>query len=218
MYVIIIGSGSLGTGIAKELSLTGHDVAVVDKDSSAFKGLGSEFNGLTVTGTGIDVDVLKKAGAEQGDVFIAVTSNDSVNIMAAQVAKHIFKIRKVIARIFNPEKHYVYSELGIDTICPNTISIGHVKSIIQAEEINVMAQLGAGDVEILKIKVTSKLFGTDIRNLEIPYKFKVFSIIRNTETIIPQDGFVLESGDVIVAAARIDAFDTIKDITLDDER
>lgn len=218
MYIIVVGSGSLGTGLAKELSLAGHDVSVVDKDSSSFKELGSEFNGVTITGTGIDVDVLKKAGAEQADVFIAVTSNDSVNIMAAQVAKHIFKISNVIARIFNTEKHYIYSELGIETICPNTISIKHIKNVLVAEDLCILTGIGSGDVEVLKIKVTKKLVGRDIINLEIPFKFKIFSVIRNSETIIPDSNFILEKEDIILAAARIDAFDTIKDITLEDKR
>ncbi len=161
---------------------------------------------------------MKKAGAEQTDIFIAVTNNDSVNIMAAQVAKHIFKINKVIARIFNPEKHYVYSELGIDTICPNTISINHIKNVIEADDLNIITGIGSGDVEVLKIAVTQKLVGRDIINLEIPFKFKIFCIIRNAETIIPHSNFILKEEDIILGAARIDAFDTIKDITLDDMR
>lgn len=218
MYIVIVGCGSLGAGLAKELSVYGHDVVVVDKDSNAFKLLGSEFNGVTVLGTGIDEDILKKAGIGQADVFVATTSTDSVNVMAAQVAKHIFKTRKVIARIFNPEKGYVYSELGLETICPNSISIETVKRRIISEDLSSLVQIGSGDAQIIEVSVGSFLVGRDVKSLEIPHKFKVVGVIRGSETFIAYDELKLTEGDKLLAVVRLDAIETIKDLLLGSAR
>jgi len=218
MYIVIVGCGSLGAGLAKELSVYGHDVVVVDKDSNAFKLLGSEFNGVTVLGTGIDEDILKKAGIGQADVFVATTSTDSVNVMAAQVAKHIFKIKKVIARIFNPEKGYVYSELGLETICPNSVSIETVKRRIISEDLSSLMQVGSGDAQIIEVNVSNFLVGRDVKSLEIPHKFKVVSIIRGSETFVAYDELKLTEGDKLLAIVRLDAIETIKDLFLGSAR
>lgn len=218
MYIIVVGCGSLGAGLAKELSIYGHDVVVVDKDSSAFKSLGTEFNGVTILGTGIDEDVLKKAGIGQADVFVAVTTSDSVNVMAAQVAKHIFKIKKVIARIYNPEKGYVYSELGLETICPNSISIETVKRRIISEDLSSLMKIGSGDAQIVEVSISGFLVGRDLKSLEIPHKFKAVSIIRGPETLVAYDELKLVEGDKILAVVRLDAIETIKDLLLGSAR
>jgi trk system potassium uptake protein TrkA len=218
MYIIIVGCGSLGAGLARELSVYGHDVVVVDKDSSAFRELGTEFNGITVLGTGIDEDVLKKAGIEDADVFVAVTSTDSVNIMAAQVAKYIFKVKKVIARVYNTEKDYVYSELGLETICPISVSIDSVKGRILSQDLNLLMQVGFGDTQVIEISASELLEGKDIYQIEIPHKFKVFGVVRGSETLIPDSRFRLEKGDKVIAIVRIDAIETVSDLFIGSRR
>lgn len=212
MYIIIVGCGSLGAGLARELSVHGHDVVVVDKDRNAFRELGSVFNGLTILGTGIDEDILRKAGIENADAFIAVTSSDSVNIMAAQVAKYIFKINKVIARVYNTEKDYVYSELGLETICPISVSIDSVKGRILSENFNPLLQVGFGDTQVIEMHVSDQLQGKNINQIEIPYKFKIFGVVRGSETLIPDSNLQVEKGDRVIAIVRIDAIETVKDL------
>ena len=218
MYIVIVGCGSLGAGLAKELSIIGHDVVIVDKNSSSFKSLGTEFNGMTTLGTGIDEDILKKSGIEQADAFIAVTSTDSVNIMSAQVAKHIFGVEKVIARVFNPEKNYVYKELGIDTICPNTVAATHIKNYIIANDLHVVRSMGYGDAVIVEAFVGGSTAGLNIDKLHMKSKFKIFGVSRGEETMIPEDGFILSEGDLIYAIVRIDALETVKDLLMSFER
>ncbi len=99
MYVVIVGCGRVGSELAKLLSQEGHNVVVIDKEQRSFARLGHAFNGITLTGNGFDVELLKEAGIEKTDAFCAVTNGDNTNIMAAQVAKKIFKVPKVIARI-----------------------------------------------------------------------------------------------------------------------
>jgi trk system potassium uptake protein TrkA len=106
------------------LEAEGHSVAIVDKDREAFRRLGTSFHGQTVLGIGIDEDVLRKAGIERADGFAAMTNGDNSNIMSAQIAKVKYRVRRVIARIYDPLRAEAYRELGIDTISPTLLGAG----------------------------------------------------------------------------------------------
>jgi trk system potassium uptake protein TrkA len=120
MRVVIVGCGRVGARIASILDHNGHEVAVIDVDSHAFRRLGSTFGGETIIGTGIDEDVLRNAGIERAHAFVAVTDGDNRNIMAAQVARLIFRVPEVIARIYDPIREDTYRRLGLTTVCPTT--------------------------------------------------------------------------------------------------
>jgi trk system potassium uptake protein len=121
MHVVIVGCGRVGATLATMLARGGHSVAIVDHNSQAFDRLPDEFTGQTVIGTGIDEDVLRRAGIEHADAFAAVMTADNRNIMAAQVAKHVFQVPKVVCRIYDPLREETYRDLGLETICPTTI-------------------------------------------------------------------------------------------------
>lgn len=118
MRVVIVGCGRVGARLAGHLDVGGHHVAVVDQAMAAFGRLPAGFSGVTVIGTGIDEDVLRKAGIEQADAFVAVTNGDNRNIMAAQVARTVFTVEHVVCRIYDPIRAQTYRELGYVTICP----------------------------------------------------------------------------------------------------
>jgi len=116
--IIIVGCGRVGAKLASDFAEEGHQVSVVDQRQTAFRRLPSGFRGQLVLGTGIDEDVLRNAGIQQADVFIAVTENDNTNIMAAQIAQVIYRVPKVILRIYDPDRAEIYRELGLTVICP----------------------------------------------------------------------------------------------------
>lgn len=120
MNVIIVGCGRVGARVASILSHNGHDVTVVDTNPAAFRRLAKEYKGDTIIGTGIDEDVLRSAGIEQADAFVAVTNGDNRNIMAAQVARDIFDVPEVVCRIYDPVREDTYRRLGLSTVCPTT--------------------------------------------------------------------------------------------------
>jgi trk system potassium uptake protein len=120
MKVVIMGCGRVGARIASLLDHSGNAITVIDTDSRAFRRLPAGFGGETVIGTGIDEDVLRKAGIEEADAFIAVTNGDNRNIMAAQVARLIFEVPMVICRIYDPVREDTYRRLGLTTVCPTT--------------------------------------------------------------------------------------------------
>ncbi len=120
MNVVVVGCGRVGARIASILDHNGHDVSVVDTDQQAFRRLSSDFRGTTIIGTGIDEDILRAAGIERADAFIAVTNGDNRNIMAAQVAQTVFNVPEVICRIYDPVREDTYRRLGLTTVCPTT--------------------------------------------------------------------------------------------------
>ena len=120
MKVVVMGCGRVGARIATILDHNGHDVSVIDTDSRAFRRLAGDFKGDTILGTGIDEDVLRAAGIEQAAAFVAVTNGDNRNIMAAQIARHVFNVPDVVCRIYDPVREDTYRRLGFTTVCPTT--------------------------------------------------------------------------------------------------
>lgn len=121
MKVVILGCGRVGSILATMLDRSGHTVAVIDQSSDSFQRLSPEFGGETIVGNGVDEDVMTRAGIKDADAFVAVTNGDNRNIMASQIAKEIFKVKKVMCRIYDPIREQTYHELGMDTMCPTTI-------------------------------------------------------------------------------------------------
>jgi len=121
MKVVIMGCGRVGAQLAALLDAEGHSVTVLDADEYSFRRLPSTFNGTALLGNGIDEEALRKAGIEEADAFVAVTQGDNRNVMAAQIAKHIFNVPKVICRIYDPLRRDLYDSLGLEAISPTTI-------------------------------------------------------------------------------------------------
>lgn len=120
MNVVIMGCGRVGARVASILDHHGHNVTIIDTNALAFRRLAPDYAGDTVIGTGIDEDVLRQAGIETSDVFIAVTNGDNRNIMAGQVARTTFGLQNVIVRIYDPVREETFRRLGLGTVCPTT--------------------------------------------------------------------------------------------------
>jgi trk system potassium uptake protein TrkA len=133
-YIIIVGCGRLGSHLANLLSKARKSVVVIDINEKAFKRLSDEFSGFTIEADAIEIDTLIKAKIEKANVVAATTNDDNTNIMIAQIAKTIYGVPMVIARLFDPTREKVYEELGIKTICPTTLSAMEFEAIILGKE------------------------------------------------------------------------------------
>lgn len=129
--VLIVGCGRVGARLALELAAADHDVTVVDSSRQAFDRLGQHFPGRIVLGNGTDQHVLEEAKAAEADWFISVTNGDNRNIMSAQVAKEIFKIPKVMTRIYDPIRERVYREMGLYTYCPTVVGAAIARTFFE---------------------------------------------------------------------------------------
>ena len=121
-YIVIVGCGRLGSHLANQLSRGGHSVVVIDRDEATFGNLSADFSGFRVEGDATQMAVLREARLNRADILIATTHKDNVNLMAAQVARRIFGVSHVLARVFDPRREAVYTRLGIDTICPTSLA------------------------------------------------------------------------------------------------
>jgi trk system potassium uptake protein TrkA len=203
MYIIIVGCGRLGAQLATKLSEEGHDVAVVDRNPGNFGRLSDEFNGATITGVGFDIEVLKSAGIEHADGFAAVTDGDNMNIMAAQVAKTIFRVPTVIARVFDPVKGETYRALGLETVCPTTsaANIIYSKFMIRNEESHFI--LPGGGIELVEVPFHTRIPATTIAEIEGLDDFKVISLTRDGTTTFPKGTDVLADNDQLLVALHV---------------
>ena len=134
MKVVIMGCGRVGGRLAGLLDTEGHKVAILDLDDYSFRRLPSEFGGTALVGNGTDEDSLKKAGIEAADAFIALTQGDNRNIMACQIAKHIFNVPRVLCRTYDPLRRELFGSLGIETFSPTTIFAQMVKDKLLGEK------------------------------------------------------------------------------------
>ena len=121
MKAVIMGCGRVGARLAGLLDADGHSVTILDTDTYSFRRLPPTFKGNALIGNGLDQEVLKRSGIEEADAFVATTQGDNRNIMAAQIAKNIFNVPKVVSRIYDPLRQELYSTLGLETISPTTI-------------------------------------------------------------------------------------------------
>jgi trk system potassium uptake protein TrkA len=121
MFIIIMGCGRVGARVAQMLTRAGHDVTVMDVQSSAFTRLGPDFKGSTILGDATDQEVLKRAGIERADAFLAATQGDNRNIMSSQIAKHVFGVKRVVTRIYDPLRSDTFAALGLQAISPTII-------------------------------------------------------------------------------------------------
>ena len=131
MYITIVGCGRLGSMLAENLANNGYDIAIIDRNAKNLETLGSGFNGLRVKGVEFDNDVLIDVGIKQADCLIAATPFDNINITVALVAKKIFSVPRIIAKINDPQKKRVYDSLAIETINPTELSAYILKTRIE---------------------------------------------------------------------------------------
>jgi trk system potassium uptake protein TrkA len=131
MNIVIMGCGRVGARLAGLLDIERHSVTILDIETYSFRRLPAEFAGTALAGDGMDEEVLKKAGIEKADVFVAVTESDNHNIMAAQIAKHLFNVPKVLCRIYDPLRRELFSSLGIEALSPTTTFAQMLKDKIE---------------------------------------------------------------------------------------
>jgi trk system potassium uptake protein len=138
--VLIVGCGRVGSRLACDLDKEDHDVTVVDRNPASFSRaaargvLGQDFKGNFVVGDGTDAELLRKAGIEEADSFVAVTEGDNRNIMAAQIAQHIFKVPHVVCRIYDPIREAAYRKLGLDAFCPTIEGAKRVRQMLMSRK------------------------------------------------------------------------------------
>ena len=210
MHIVIAGCGRVGRDLANRLAMVGHDVSIVDSDPAAIDKLGSAFNGTTHVGLAYDVDVLRAAGIERADSLVAVTSSDNANLLAVEVAKEVFNVKRALARLDDPAREQAYRALDINYVPASRIVTNVVFEAVIDEEIRFHMTFTDGDVEVVEMVIGPQSSGLTVAELELDGEVRVAALRRGRRTIIPTDEVELEPGDLVVAAIKAGARNKIK--------
>lgn len=205
MRYLIVGCGRVGSTLAKLLDADNNEVIVVDENPAAFKRLGQKFKGHVVVGTGIDYDVLKRAGASTADGFIAVTNGDNRNVMAALIAQRMFHIKKVVARIYDPTRGMMYRDLGIETVCPTTVGAKMIRDMLLEAPWDTLQSFDFGKVTSLRAVVRAADSGKRVSEFERPGRIRIAAVRTGKTVRVPGEDTILSEGDEINAIVAPDA-------------
>jgi trk system potassium uptake protein TrkA len=197
MQSLIIGCGRVGAGVAQRLSQHGQRVIVVDQEAAAFERLGPHFTGQTVLGAGLDREVLLQAGIEHVDGLAAVTGSDDTNVVLARLARQMFRVPRVVARLHDPRHAEVYRQLGIQTIMPLTWGIQRLSELLSYTSLNTTLSLGSGEVDMVEVELPYLLAGRTVNELTLSGEIQVAAISREGRTFLPTLGTVFREGDLV---------------------
>ncbi len=206
MNILVVGCGKVGVNLCNILSAEGHDVSVVNKTADEFAGLSPEFTGYTTLGIGIDQDVLKRAGVESCDVLVAVTSDDNTNIMVAQLAKEFFKVPKVYARINDPHKCEVFSNLGLQTICPTNLTVATLCSAVNESTSIANVSIGSHTMVLSEMYIPKEYIGIRVSEIKFEENEVLVAIEREDKTLnkVFLTNYELMRGDKLIFAKFVD--------------
>jgi trk system potassium uptake protein TrkA len=206
MYAVIVGGGKVGYYLVKELLQEGHEVLVIELDPALCERFEEEFGSVVLQGDGCEVATLEEAGVGRADVFIAVTGEDEDNLVACQVAKHLFKVPRTIARLNNPKNEPVFRQIGVDiTISATNLILSHIQEELPAYPLvhlmTLRSRLGLEVVE-LQIPRTSSAVGKRLAEIALPAGSLICCLVKEDRgPQIPGPETRLEAEDQLIAVA-----------------
>jgi len=212
MKVIIMGCGRVGEQVARILSDEGHAVTVVDYDANALARLGPQFTGQKVKGIGFDRRVLIAAGIEQADAFAAASSSDNVNIVAARLARNVFHVPKVVARLYDPRRAEIYRRLGLVTISSTSWGARRIHELLTHANLDPVMTFGNGEVVLIGIEAPPRLVSRRVNNLTVPGEVNVTAITRQGKAFLPTLGTEFRAGDLVHLAVLASAMERLEDL------
>lgn len=199
--VVIGGCSAVGAQLAVLLSMDGHRVAIIDTDTSKFARLPSTFEGDFIEGTIFNEDALTAAGIESADYFLSMTKKDNANLMAAEVARHVFGVPRVVARLFNTDKERTYQALGMDYVCGTRLLSQVLQERILLPLVRSRGAVLNNRLDLVEFECPRRWEGMTVREAWEGSGVALAYITRRTSGYLPEDNFVLHQGDTITAAA-----------------
>ncbi|GAA1209294.1 potassium channel family protein [Prauserella alba] len=210
MHVVIMGCGRVGASLAAALERLDHEVAVIDRDQEAFRRLGSGFHGQQVVGMGFDRDVLTEAGIERAGAFAAVSSGDNSNIISARVARELFGVEHVVARIYDHKRAAVYERLGIPTIATVPWTTDRFLRTLLPDGVATSWRDPTGTVALLQLPLHEGWIGRNVRDIERAAGVRVAFVMRFGTGVLPTTTTVIQADDEVYVAAQSG---TVGDVT-----
>lgn len=200
MKVIIGGCGRVGALLSYRLSGAGHEVDIIDQRAEAFERLREAFAGRTHVGKVFDRSTLEAAGIDHADAFVAVTSGDNSNIVAAVVAKDEYHVPRVLCRVFDPRRAEIYRRLGIPAVSSVAWSVNEIGSLLLHPGMATEVSFGDGEARLVSVEVPVRLAGHRISELERPGEVDVVAIVRSGGSLLPSSDSQFREHDVLYVA------------------
>ena len=209
MNIMIVGCGRVGSQLAVLLSREGHNVTIIDKNVDSFKRLGGTFNGVTAVGNAFDEKLLRELKVDKQDAFVSVTSGDNTNLMASQIARKMFKVPRVIARVYDPERADIYKKFDLDIISGTVLVAAMIRDkIIENRFTGYLVE--TGELGVIEIIADKHLEGKRVGDMNMPDEFSVVVIERKKKVIITETFTKIELGDKIMGVVRTTSLKKVK--------
>lgn len=206
MNILIVGGGLLGRHMAEALDELGHEVAIIDEHEDNLAQLRADFQGATAVGFPMDMNALREAGIEGCDAVAVVTSDDNLNIAVGQMAKGVFGVPQVVARISDPDRESVFQGAGLLTACPTNMAADKLVAALVSPYQARQVTFGAATVSLQARPVEKKMAGGTTAQLESAPGEGLFGVIKKGGgfRLFQQDAIPLEAGDLVVYSRLID--------------
>lgn len=195
-HIIIVGCGRVGAELALSLWSKQLRVTIMDAHPKAFERLGRDFQGRTVQGDGLDQEALKRAGIGDAHALAATTASDSINIVVARTAQEIFKVKHVVARVYNPRRAPIYQKLGLQTIASSSWAAQRLEEIILHSGMRHLHGAGSGEVQMYEVEVPHKWAGQRLREV-LPEGALATAFVRGGRAVLPDLETVLQAHDLV---------------------
>jgi trk system potassium uptake protein TrkA len=212
MKVIIMGCGRVGSQVSLLLVKQGHEVTVIDHDANALSKLGADFKGKVVRGIGFDRNILIEAGVETAEGFVAASSSDNANIVAARIARNIFRVPRVVARLYDPVRAEIYQRLGLSTISSTAWGAERIVEVVTHNDLDVLNVFSDGGTTMIRVESPARLNGHRVSQMNIPGEVSVTAITRSDHTFIPVSGTEFQDGDILYLAVIPSAMNRLEEM------
>jgi len=208
--VIIMGCGRVGSTLAHQLSVEGHDVCVLDRDPDTRELLPANYTGEFIVGNGYNRAVLERAGIASAAAFVAVTSGDNTNIVGARIAKEDYRVPQVMARIYDPRRADIYRDLGIPTVASVRWTTNRIRQMLSHRYVNPDVTFGNGDTLLVRETLPCWLAGRPLHDLEVDGEIRVVAVTRGGTSFVPSAASVAETDDAVSFAVAATALDRLR--------
>jgi trk/ktr system potassium uptake protein len=201
MYIVVVGGGTVGYYLTRELLAAGHEVVMIEKDPARARNIADELGSIVIPNDGCEGRYQEEAGMGRADVVAAVTGDDEDNLVACQVAKMRFNVPRAIARVNNPKHEVLFRQLAIDdTVSPTRAILAVIEHDIPIHDLLHLAELEGGEVQIVEAQLDteSPVVGREVRELELPEGSLVAVLIRDERAIAVRPETRLLNGDKLL--------------------
>ncbi len=210
MNYLVVGCGRMGSGLALALMRRGHAATLIDKDRAVPDQIEPALRSRLIVGNCFDRDILLRAGIEQADGLAVTTSNDETNLVMARLARAVFLVPRVVARLHDPRRADVYHRLGVQVAAPFSWAVNRFVDLLSYSEVEAVTSLGDGEVEIVRVEAPPLLAGKKIGVMAVPGEVRVVAISRNGTTFLPSPETILHAGDAVHLAVMADSAERLR--------